>query len=67
MLDQLLDISNNFGVDTLLLLPVLIALEAILSADNAIALAAIAQGLEGERLQQRALNFGLAIAFGLRV
>jgi YkoY family integral membrane protein len=67
MLDQLLDISSNFGVDTLLLLPVLIALEAILSADNAIALAAIAQGLEGEKLQRQALNFGLAIAFGLRV
>ncbi|HIK45669.1 MAG TPA: hypothetical protein IGR64_12420, partial [Leptolyngbyaceae cyanobacterium M65_K2018_010] len=67
MLDQLLNISNNFGVDTLLLLPVLIALEAVLSADNAIALAAIAQGLEGEALQRRALNFGLVIAFVLRV
>lgn len=67
MLDQLLDISSNLGIDTLLLLPVLIALEAILSADNAIALAAIAQGLEGEQLQRRALNFGLVIAFGLRV
>lgn len=67
MLDQLLDISTNFGVDTLLLLPVLIALEAVLSADNAIALAAIAQGLEGEKLQRQALNFGLLIAFILRV
>jgi YkoY family integral membrane protein len=67
MLDQLLDISTNFGVDTLLLLPVLIALEAVLSADNAIALAAIAQGLEGEALQRRALNFGLLIAFVLRI
>lgn len=67
MLDQLLDISNNFGVDTLLLLPVLIALEAVLSADNAIALAAIAQGLESETMQRRALNFGLLIAFILRV
>ncbi|QQE66623.1 hypothetical protein GFS31_33230 [Leptolyngbya sp. BL0902] len=67
MLDQLLDISTNLGVDTLLLLPVLIALEAVLSADNAIALAAIAQGLEGEKLQQQALNFGLLIAFVLRV
>lgn len=67
MLDQLLDISTNFGVDTLLLLPVLIALEAVLSADNAIALAAIAQGLEGEKLQRQALNFGLLIAFVLRV
>lgn len=67
MLDQLLDQSPNIGTDTLILLPVLIALEAVLSADNAIALAAIAQGLEGERLQQRALNFGLVAAFGLRV
>ena len=67
MLDRLLDISTNFGVDTLLLLPVLIALEAVLSADNAIALAAIAQGLDGETQQRRALNFGLLIAFILRV
>jgi YkoY family integral membrane protein len=67
MLDQLLDQSPNFGSDTLILLPVLIALEAVLSADNAIALAAIAQGLNGQRLQQRALNFGLVAAFGLRV
>ncbi|GAB4377690.1 MAG: DUF475 domain-containing protein [Elainellaceae cyanobacterium] len=67
MLDQLLDYSANVGVDTLLLLPVLVALEAVLSADNAIALAAIAQGLEGHQLQRRALNFGLVIAFCLRV
>ncbi|MBE7383117.1 MAG: DUF475 domain-containing protein [Leptolyngbya sp. SIO1E4] len=67
MLDRLLDISSNFGIDTLLLLPVLIALEAVLSADNAIALAAIAQGLESEKAQQRALNLGLVVAFALRV
>jgi YkoY family integral membrane protein len=67
MLDQLLDISTNFGIDTLLLLPVLVTLEALLSADNAIALAAIAQGLDGEDQQRRALNFGLLIAFVLRV
>lgn len=67
MLDRLLDISTNFGIDTLLLLPVLIALEAVLSADNAIALAAIAQGLESEKQQQRALNVGLVAAFGLRM
>ena len=41
MLDQLLEWSPNLGLDTLLLLPVLIGLEAVLSADNAIALAAI--------------------------
>ncbi len=67
MLDQLLDYSPNVGTDTLILLPVLIALEAILSADNAIALAAIAQGLEGQKLQSRALNIGLIAAFALRV
>lgn len=67
MLDRLLDISSNFGVDTLLLLPVLIALEAVLSADNAIALAAIAQGLETEKQQQQALNIGLVAAFILRM
>ena len=67
MLDQLLEWSPNLGLDTLLLLPVLIALEAVLSADNAIALAAIAQGLESEQQQRRALNFGLVIAFVLRM
>lgn len=67
MLDQLLDYSPNFGMDTLLLLPILIALETVLSADNAIALAALAQGLHDSALQRRALNFGLAIAFVLRV
>jgi YkoY family integral membrane protein len=67
MLDHLLDYSSNIGGDTLILLPVLIALEAILSADNAIALAAIAQGLEGQALQTKALNFGLVVAFALRV
>ncbi|MBD2098987.1 DUF475 domain-containing protein [Trichocoleus sp. FACHB-591] len=67
MLDHLLDTPMNFGYDTLLLLPVLVALEAVLSADNAIALAAIAQGLEGSTLQRRALNLGLVCAFVLRV
>lgn len=67
MLDRLLDLSNNFGMDTLLLLLVLVALEAVLSADNAIALAAIAQGLDSEKLQRRALNIGLVFAFILRV
>lgn len=67
MLDQLLDFSPNFGIDTLLLLPVLIALEVVLSADNAIALAAIAQGLGSTDQQRRALNLGLVAAFVLRV
>ncbi len=67
MLDQILDFAPNVGLDTLLLLPVLIALEAVLSADNAIALAAIARGLEGVKMQRNALNIGLVMAFVLRV
>lgn len=67
MLDQVLQASPNFGLDTLLLLTILIALEAVLSADNAIALAAIAKGLEDPKLQKQALNVGLVAAFVLRV
>ena len=67
MLDRLLDMSPTIGGDTLLLLPVLIMLELVLSADNAIALAAIAQGLKTEDLQQKALNIGLVAAFVLRI
>jgi YkoY family integral membrane protein len=59
--------SPTLGGDTLLLLPVLILLELVLSADNAIALAAIAQGLETQELQKKALNVGLVVAFILRV
>ena len=67
MLDRLLEMSPTLGGDTLLLLPVLIMLELVLSADNAIALAAIAQGLKTEALQKKALNIGLVLAFILRV
>jgi YkoY family integral membrane protein len=45
----------------------LVALEAVLSADNAIALASISKGLEDDKLQRQALNFGLIIAFVLRI
>lgn len=67
MLDRLLEMSPTIGGDTLLLLPVLILLELVLSADNAIALAAIAQGLSTEDLQKKALNIGLVAAFVLRI
>ncbi|EKQ67933.1 integral membrane protein, YkoY family [Leptolyngbyaceae cyanobacterium JSC-12] len=67
MIDQLLDFSPNVGLDTLLLLPVLVALEAVLSADNAIALAALTQGLHNPTLQRRALNIGLVLAYVLRM
>lgn len=66
MLDQLLD-SPNFGLETLLVLPVLISLEAVLSADNAIALAALTQGLHDSKQQQRALNIGIVLAYVLRM
>lgn len=67
MLDQFSDLPATFNAQTLLLLLVLVALEAVLSADNAIALAAIAQGLQKPELERRALNIGLAFAYILRM
>ncbi len=67
MLDQFLDARPNIGVDTFFLLVILVALEAVLSADNAIALAAISRGLSDLKLERQALNLGLVAAFGLRV
>ncbi len=55
------------GIDTPFMLLILISLEAVLSADNAIALAAIAQGLKDERLENHALNIGLLLAYILRI
>lgn len=67
MLDQILNSPFNIGIEATVVLLVLIALEAVLSADNAIALAAIAQGLEDPTLQRRALNIGLLFAYILRI
>jgi YkoY family integral membrane protein len=67
MLDQLLDSSLALSLKTPLILIVLIALEAVLSADNAIALAAIAQGLADKQQQKNALNLGLLVAYILRM
>ena len=53
--------------ELLLLLPLLVALEAVLSADNAIALAAISRGLHDPGRQALALNFGLALALVFRL
>lgn len=53
---------NTFGV-----LICLIALETILSADNAVALASLVKHLPEEKHQQKALNFGLGGAFILRI
>lgn len=67
MLDQILDSPFHVGVEASLVLLVLVFLEAVLSADNAIALAALAQGLEDPKLQSQALNLGLVVAYVLRI
>lgn len=67
MLDQFLDFYPNFGIDAFFLLVILVALEAVLSADNAIALASISKGLEDAKMQTQALNLGLVVAFVLRM
>ncbi|MEC4985417.1 MAG: DUF475 domain-containing protein [Oscillatoria sp. PMC 1068.18] len=67
MLDHALDIPFEIGFHTPLILLILVLLEAVLSADNAVALASIAQGLEDPKLQRSALNFGLVAAYVLRI
>lgn len=68
MLDQIFDYLHfNFSIEALIVLLILVFLEAVLSADNAIALAAIAQGLEDKELERKALNFGLIVAYVLRI
>jgi predicted tellurium resistance membrane protein TerC len=67
MLDQFFSSAPPLDLSTLLVLVILISLEAVLSADNAIALAALVQGIEDRQLQQRALNLGLVAAFILRI
>ncbi len=49
------------------LLPVLVALELVLSADNAIALAAVARKQHDPIKEKKALDLGITIAFFLRV
>ncbi len=68
MWDQVLEVSSpEVGLNVFFLLIILVALEAVLSADNAIALASIAGSLEDKRLQRKALNIGLMLAFVLRI
>jgi YkoY family integral membrane protein len=68
MLDRIFDYLHfHFSVEASIVLLILVFLEAVLSADNAIALAAIAQGLEDKELERKALNFGLIIAYVLRI
>jgi YkoY family integral membrane protein len=59
--------SANQWSEILLLLPLLVALEAVLSADNAIALAAISRRLHDRSRQEMALNLGLLLALVFRI
>ncbi|MBD2137408.1 DUF475 domain-containing protein [Anabaena sp. FACHB-1237] len=68
MLDHFFDYLHfSFSTDDPIVLIILVFLESVLSADNAVALAAIAQGLEDEKLEKEALNYGLVIAYVLRI
>ena len=49
------------------LLPVIVSLELVLSADNAVALASITKNLNNIDLQRKALNIGIFIALILRI
>ena len=65
-LSPLIQAADQWG-ELLVLLPLLVALEAVLSADNAIALAAISRQLREPRLQGQALNLGLGLALVFRL
>lgn len=67
MINHLIELPVNLDFSTPMLLLVLVALEAALSADNAIALASISQGLVDEKLRSKALNIGLIFAYILRM
>lgn len=67
MIDNPIELSGSIDFSTPILLLVLVALEAVLSADNAIALASISQSLVDEKLRPRALNLGLIFAYILRM
>ena len=49
------------------LLPVIVSLELVLSADNAVALASITKNLNNIELQKKALNIGIFIALLFRI
>ena len=67
MLENIVDYFTDAGVEVYLILLVLIVLEAVLSADNAIALAAIARSVKDAKSQRQALNIGLVGAYILRI
>ena len=53
--------------EILSLLPILIALELLLSADNAVALASLTKSLDSSELRSRALNIGITISLLFRI
>ena len=65
-LSTLVEGADEWG-DVLVLIPLLVALEVVLSADNAIALAAISRRLHDPERQRQALNLGLLLALLLRL
>ncbi len=67
MSPQILDIAENLSLTTCGTILTLAVLETILSADNALALAALVRELPDPRQERQALNWGLAGAFVLRV
>jgi YkoY family integral membrane protein len=67
MIDRFFELYPQIQFDGVFIVLILIALEAVLSADNAIALAALVKGLDDPQQQQRALNLGLVAAFGMRM
>ncbi len=54
-------------VELLPLLPIIISLELVLSADNAVALASITKSLSNKSLQDKALSIGISISLFLRL
>jgi len=67
MLENIVNYFTNAGVEVYFILLILIVLEAVLSADNAIALASIAKSVQDPEAQKKALNIGLIGAYILRV
>ncbi len=67
MLQNIVDYFTDAGVEVYLILLVLVVLEAVLSADNAIALAAIAKSIKDPKMQRQALDIGLVGAYILRI
>ena len=53
--------------EILTVLPILISLELLLSADNAVALASLTKSLENAKDRSRALNLGITISLVLRI